>query len=130
MAKSYKYGKVLVIDDNPIDRMLARKALEAYGFAETIIVMEGAQQALDYLSDLQYSPADLPELIFVDLSMPVIGGLDFLREYEKLPASVQKKNIIILTSSLNTSDKVQSMQSPYVIKFLNKPLKAELLEQL
>jgi len=60
-----------------------------------------------------------------------MNGFDFLDEYDKLGTSIKKKCIIVmLTSSLYPEDKERAMQSPYVCKFLSKPLTADKLGEL
>jgi CheY-like chemotaxis protein len=129
--EKFTYTKVMVVDDAAADRFLAKKVLAKYGFAENVVSVESAMDALDYLSDYQDNLEDLPDLILLDINMPEMSGFDFLDEYQKLADGVKKKCIIImLSSSLHPEDKERAMSSPYVCQFLNKPLNEQKLKEI
>src|SRR6185295_7058648 len=89
------YKKVMVIDDNEIDRYIAERYIKKYGFADEVILKESAKQALQYLKANQHRPEELPNLIFLDIRMPEIDGFGFLEQYRELPESL-KSNCIIM----------------------------------
>ena len=126
-----KFKKVMVIDDNEIDRYIANRNITKYDFAEEVITMESSRAALTFLGSLKDTPEQLPQLIFLDIRMPEIDGFGFLEEYEKLPDSVKQNCIIMmLTTSLNPTDHERANNNPYVNRFLNKPLDKEKIESL
>ena len=127
MPEPQRYKKVLVVDDTAVDRLIAKKIIEKSGFAASVVGVEGGQAALDHLIANQ---DDLPELIFLDINMPLMSGFDFLDEYHKLPEALKKRSVVILSSSLNDIDKSKASSNPYVINFLSKPLNSEMLEQV
>ena len=126
-----KFKKVMVIDDNEIDRYIANRNITKYDFAEEVITMESSRGALSFLGSLKDTPDQLPQLIFLDIRMPEIDGFGFLEEYEKLPDSVKQNCIIMmLTTSLNPTDHERAANNPYVSKFLNKPLDKDKIDLL
>lgn len=123
--------KVMVVDDNEVDRYIAARNIKKYGFADEVIVKESARAALDYMLSLENTPEDLPQIIFLDIRMPEIDGFGFLEEYEKLPDSVKINSIVMmLTTSLNPDDHEKAKNNRYVNRFLNKPLDKEKLEEI
>jgi len=123
-----KFKKVMIVDDAEIDRYFAEKNMQKYNFAEEIITAESAIDALEYLSGHKETNEDLPNLIFLDINMPEMSGFGFLDEYAKLSSSIKKKCIIImLSSSLHPEDRERAESSPYVCRFLSKPLTADKL---
>jgi CheY-like chemotaxis protein len=120
------YKKVMIIDDTEVDRYVAERVIQKSGFSEEIISMESVQEALDYLMANAENRDRLPEIIFLDIRMPVLDGFDFLDKFNNLPDSIKKRIIIVmLTSSLNQDDHSRATNSPYVHQFINKPLNKE-----
>lgn len=128
MDKVYRFKRVLIIDDTDIDRIITEKIVKLYKFAEHVSSVNSAQKGLDYLNSIQ-DENELPDFIFLDLNMPVMNGFDFLDAYEKLPGT-KKKNILMLTSSLDDTDRNRAMSNEYVMKFLSKPLTETMLKDL
>jgi len=119
----YKYKKVMVIDDNEIDLYIAEMLMATAGFAEKVVCVKSAKEALAYLKPLYADPDELPQFIFLDINMPEMTGFDFLNEYQHLPENIRKNCIIMmLTTSLNQDDRMQAERNQFVRKFLNKPL--------
>jgi CheY-like chemotaxis protein len=125
---AYKYNTVLLIDDNEIDNFINERMIISNDFAENIIVKTSSSSALDYLKDRK-NP--IPDIIFLDLNMPIMDGFAFLSAYDKLtegyPELKQKAKIIVLSSSINPEDIDRASVNPYVYKYLNKPLSADYL---
>lgn len=123
--------KIMVIDDNEIDRYIAQMNIEGEEFASDIVLQESAKSALDYLKSLEQTPEELPEIIFLDIRMPDMDGFGFLDEYNKLPEVIRKKSIIMmLSSSLNPEDHEKANTNEYVSRFLTKPLDKVKLDQI
>ncbi|MDB5193771.1 MAG: cheB 1 [Segetibacter sp.] len=121
MIKNCK--KVMVVDDAEIDRFMAEKIMTKYDFAEEVITVESAMDALDYLNEHKDQPENLPCLIFLDINMPEMTGFDFLDAYAKLADIIKRKCIIVmLSSSMLQEDHDLALSSPYVCDFIGKPL--------
>lgn len=126
-------SKVLFIDDDSVALMLYRKLVEKSDFARETLTALNGRAALEYFSALMEdnTSQDYPELIFLDLNMPVLDGWDFLKEFSSaLYSPFKSTKIIILSSSINPEDLERSREFEMVIDFISKPVTIAVLEGL
>jgi len=124
-------GKVMLVDDNDTDNFISRRIIEITKFADDVIVKNSGKGALDYLREYENSVEELPDIIFLDINMPIVDGFVFLYEYEKFGNLVKDKcRVIILSSSDNKRDIDKIVNNDYVIKFVTKPLTEKTLEEI
>lgn len=125
------YKRVMLVDDNEIDNIINEKIMESNSFSEIVLVYQTGQEALDYLILNQNDETLLPEIIFLDINMPIMDGFQFLEEFEKLNQTVKGKcKIIMLSSSISPKDIDRAASSVYVKRYLNKPLKDRYLNAI
>ncbi len=125
----FKHQRAMVIDDSRIDRFVAERIIKRFFFAEEVLLMESAISALDYLQALENTD-DLPEVIFLDIRMPVMDGFGFLDSYNTLSDKVKRNCIIaMISSSADVNDHLRARSSQYVACFMEKPLDKEKLDQ-
>src|SRR5580704_5049325 len=90
----------LLIDDNYIDNFVTRKILEGGNFAETITVVRSATEAINSLREGIVKP----DVIFLDVRMPLMSGFEFLEEFDKIDIDKSHIRIFMLSSSLDPLD--------------------------
>ncbi|MEO5911529.1 MAG: response regulator [Pelobium sp.] len=128
---SYKYKLALLIDDNFIDNMINQKILNTSEFAEEVIVKQSCETAINYLQDLVKNNEALPEVIFLDIRMPIKTGFDFLVEFQDIQSPEKNSvKIVMLSSSLDPSDHKKVIEFNNVTDFLGKPLTSDLLKDI
>jgi len=129
------YYAVMLIDDNEIDNLINQKMIEAASIAEHIYIHTGARSAIEFLRNLEKLDMEtknvMPEVIFLDIDMPLMDGFQFLDEFDKLSEGTKKKcKVVMLTSSINPQDVNKSKRYSYVKKYINKPLSQDNLVNL
>lgn len=125
----------MLIDDNEIDNFINQKMIEGCGFAENVYVHSSARSALEFLKNLEKTGNSginmIPEVIFLDINMPIMDGFQFLEEFKKFREPIRKRaKIAILTTSMNPTDRFKSLRNEFVISFINKPLSKDTLDKL
>ena len=126
-----KFGTVMLIDDNAIDLFIACKLMKKCNFSSNIIQFKAAQEALDFLVDNQHKPELLPEIIFVDIYMPVKSGFDFLEEFEVLLPSVKQHcRVYVISSTIDEHDIQRANSNINVTGFEVKSITIDFLESI
>ena len=121
--------KTLLIDDSDIDLFIQRRFLEVYNFSNQLVLYKSANEALDWLKNINGEPA--PDIIFLDLNMPETDGFSFLKTVMDLPDKVTSKSrIVVRTSSNNIKDRDLVFENKNVIQYITKPLKQADIEDL
>lgn len=115
---------VLLVEDNPDDRELTRRALERNGLVNEIVMARDGVEALDYLFARGAwegrDPAVLPQIVLLDLKLPKVDGLEVLKAIRADPRTARLP-VIMLTSSLEERDLVESYANG-VNSYVRKPV--------
>ncbi|CAA0095092.1 Response regulator rcp1 [Zhongshania aliphaticivorans] len=126
-----KLKSVLLIDDCKATNYIHRLIIEKYGFTESITEFMNGREAMDYLTTAVDGVFPQPDLIFLDLNMPVMNGWEFLDEYKLLPKEQHAGVVVVmLTTSLNPDDESTANTIEDVNTFSSKPLTMEKLDSV
>ncbi len=117
-----KLDCVLLVDDDQICNFLNENVIHLMDGRLKVHSALNGQSALDFVAKHSNSP----QLILLDLNMPVMDGFEFLDEFVKLPAEIRKKIVIvILTSSDYEKDRQQAAKYNVISGYVTKPLTRE-----
>jgi CheY-like chemotaxis protein len=125
---------ILLAEDNARDVELVLTALKRNNLANEVVVARDGADALDYLhrrGQYQSRPPGLPIVLFLDLKMPKVDGLEVLREI-KSNQSLRTVPVVMLTSSREEADLVRSYElgvNAYVVKPVGFQQFAEAIKQ-
>ncbi len=123
-----KISKVCIIDDDKLYVSLLRMLIEKNQFAEDIMVFSNGQDALEHFkTQIEGKSFDLPEVILLDLNMPVMNGWEFLEKIEPYQQILQENGVRlnIVSSTINPREVKQAKSFQIVNQFLNKPISKE-----
>lgn len=127
----FKHKNVLLIDDSYIDNLINRKILDNNHYAESITVIDSPQEAFEYIKRSLSTGENIPEVIFLDLRMPVMNGFEFLKALDDMPGLQPGQiKIFVLSSSLDPKDIKRIKENDLVSKFIGKPLTNQILEEI
>lgn len=115
---------ICLIDDDKIYQFTARKMLEATGMVKDIqSFYDGSEAITFFTSDNSKDPSHLPDVIFLDINMPIMNGWEFLEEYEKLYSHFPKAMALyVVSSSVDDADIRRSRQYSSVTDYIVKPI--------
>lgn len=120
-----KLKSILLIDDSPSANFMHQVILDEIECSENLEFKKNGKEAIEFLKDC-HSEECRPDIIFLDINMPVMNGWDFLVQYEQLRRSAKKDPVIImLTASQNPSDLTKAKSFEGVKEYMMKPLRKE-----
>lgn len=126
-----KYKKVLLIEDDPITIMVCDRILKMTGFGAEIISKTNGQEAMTYLKELVDTNQTIPEIIFLDINMPVMNGWDFLSEFAEIKNMFSFiPKVFILSSTVDPEDTRKAQSYDCVVGSISKPLTKLHLEEI
>ena len=129
--KKILFNRVMIVDDSKLDRFITANVIKRDVFADEIINFSSATVAIDHLRAVANTPEIFPQIIFLDIYMPVLDGFDFMDRYEKLPDPVKKSCVVIMISSSNSREDFRRIGNyPSVRFFFEKPLSEKILFKL
>ena len=108
---------ILVVDDDKICNFLTVNALKKVGIKGNIDVVMNGLEAIKKLKE----SSTFPDLILLDINMPIMDGMDFLKNYTSEGFEGRTK-IAMYTSSIREADKNKAFQYNDVFEFINKPI--------
>ena len=128
------FATVMLIDDNEIDNFINLKMIEGCNFAGKVYVHTSGKSALEFLMNIDRNkdfPKELmPQVIFLDINMPIMDGFQFIDEFQKLKNIKDGALVMMLSSSINPMDHERSASVSAIAKFMHKPLTMDYLKSI
>lgn len=118
-----------IVDDDPIFVFGAKRIMELSNFCKSFMVFNNGKDALDSLSPLVVSGENVPDVILLDLNMPIMDGWQFLDEFIKIKTN-KKILIYIVSSSIDPADTEKAKKYQNVSNFIVKPITVDNLKTI
>lgn len=118
-----------IIDDDPIFVFGTKRLMQLANFCNGFLVFKNGKEAYDNLKTIIMAGEKLPDLIFLDLNMPIWDGWQFLDEFIQIPIE-NAVTIFIVTSSIDPEDIKRAKSYEIVSNYLVKPIKMDDLKKL
>lgn len=115
-----KLSLVLLVDDDATTNFLNEHLLNKLGVAEAVLVARNGEEALRLLAETCANPVTCPELVLLDLNMPVMSGIAFLEAFQPPPPALPIC-VVVLTTTAHPHDLARLAGLPYA-GLLHKPL--------
>lgn len=118
-----------IVDDDPIFVFGAKRVMELSNFCKGFMVFNNGRDALDSLAPVIKSGENIPDVILLDLNMPIMDGWQFLDEFIKIPTD-KKVLIYIVSSSIDPADSEKAKEYQDVSNFIVKPITVDNLKSI
>lgn len=125
-----KNNSVCIIDDDSIFVYIVKRLMDESNFCDSIIEFENGKEGIEGVLELN-TKNKLPNIIFLDLSMPIMSGWEFLDAFAEAKISNKEAiKIIVMSSSINPNEIEMIKAYPMVTDYIVKPITPSDLEKI
>lgn len=123
---------IWVIDDDMIYQMIMKKLIEKCEYFEDITIFSNGEEAFHALKSKLENDKKLPDIILLDIEMPIMDGWEFMAQIDLFGDNFKEKqiDIFILSSSIAIGDRLKAENNPNVLGYITKPISLEDLEKI
>ncbi|GGW90237.1 response regulator [Salegentibacter mishustinae] len=122
-----------IIDDDKIYVNLVKKIIEIKKLSKNLLIFKNGREALDHFKLILENATEdvLPDIIFLDINMPVMDGWEFLNEFIKIKNNFEKKiTLYVVSSSIDPRDLERAKSFNLVTDYLIKPIELKKFEKI
>ncbi|MFT7033045.1 MAG: CheY-like chemotaxis protein [Cyclobacteriaceae bacterium] len=123
--------KVAIIDDDDVFQLIIKKQIEMNNFEYEILNFSNGQEAINFINQNIDNRSLLPDLIMLDVNMPIKDGWEFLEEYQLLNDEIKSSiSLYMVTSSVIQSDIDKARKDENILAFISKPITNKQLKEM
>lgn len=125
-------NKIAIIDDNMVFRKITKMLLKKIGVPDTnILLFKNGNEIYELMNDKINSIADLPNILLLDLNMPIMNGWEFIKAYKHYKKAYNyTPKIYIITSSVDDKDYKKATNFSDIEGFFTKPIDKDILKKI
>jgi CheY-like chemotaxis protein len=122
---------ICIVDDDNIYQFTTTRTIQTHKLAKKILLFSDGEEALQFLSDNIGNRETLPDIIFLDINMPIMDGWQFLEEYIMIKPKIGKKiTIYMISSSVDPVDVERAKKINEISDYIVKPINPEMLKEI
>ncbi|MBU2939526.1 response regulator [Lacinutrix sp. C3R15] len=121
MNKNFNF---CIVDDDDIYQFTIKKTIQALNYSKSIIAFSDGEEALHFMLDNLTNEEELPDIILLDINMPIMDGFQFMEEFIKIKPKLSKKiTIYMASSSVDETDIKKAHEISEISDYIIKPIK-------
>ena len=122
---------ICIVDDDEIYQYTITKTIETDKLSRKLLIFSDGEEALDFMIENVGNKKDLPDVIFLDINMPIMDGFQFMEEFIDLAPKVGKKiTIYMVSSSVDPVDIERSQKISEISDYIIKPINSSQLKKI
>jgi CheY-like chemotaxis protein len=119
---------ICIVDDDGLYTLLLRKKIEKLQLCEKIVTYPDGESAIMGIQAAIDANTKLPDIILLDINMPIMNGWEFMDAFAKITPHIRSKILIyISSSSIASEDRLKAQSNEAIESYLTKPLENEVL---
>ncbi|MDD7884977.1 two-component system response regulator [Flavivirga sp. 57AJ16] len=122
-------GMTCIIDDDPIFVFGAKRIMEIANFSKSVMIFNNGKEALDNLKSIITHDEDVPDIILLDINMPIMDGWQFLDEFIKIKTKKAIK-VFVVSSSIDPADLKKAKKYEIIEDYILKPISVEKIKNI
>tara|TARA_R110002096_G_scaffold189557_1_gene370225 strand:+ start:684 stop:1085 length:402 start_codon:yes stop_codon:yes gene_type:complete len=123
-------GLIFIVDDDNIYRYTTETYIQLLNLAKTVKTFGDGEEAIEDIKENLSNPDQLPDVVLLDVNMPIMDGWDFIEEFITLKVSSKKITLYMVSSSIDERDRERAASIKEITDYIIKPITEEQLVKL